>query len=247
MTSSVLFHVHNWFHLYRANMQALTIRWVERILGHKLWTAYRLALALPMLPFHGFWALARKFNVKGKGCRIHPTALVELSHLGDGVHIGAGAIVRGCILGDGTYISDGSHLQYTVMGKRCFTSKSTILNGVVSMDDSDVCPAMQVSLVGRECSVTARSWILDINLKGPVKIFDGSNVVDTGTSYLGACLGHGVKIGFDVVVGHGRAVPNGLTLVRDDSDVLRKAPEDLPKDEPLVIRDGVPVPLKKQS
>ena len=241
VTSSVVFHLRNWYHLFRANLQSIVIRWVEQIMGHKLWTASRLLAALPGMPRSPLWSTAGKLVVKGRGCKIHPEALVEFSILGDGVRIGAGAIVRGCILGNGTNISDGSHLQYTVLGERCFTSKSTILNGVVAFDDSDVCPAIQLTLVGRECSLTARCYILDINLQGTVKIFDGEKVVDTGTSYLGACLGHRVRTGFDVAVAHGRAIPNDTILVSDDDDVLRRLPDKLPPGVPLVIKGGVPV------
>jgi len=244
VTSSVVFHLRNWYHLFRANLQALAIRWVEQITGHKLWTATRLLAALPGAARSPLWSAAGKFNVRGRGCRIHPSALVEFSILGDGVRIGAGAIVRGCILGHETNISDGSHLQYSVLGERCFTSKSTILNGVVAFDDSDVCPALQLSLVGKECSLTARCYVLDINLQGTVKIFDGEQVIDTGTSYLGACLGHRVRTGFDVVIAHGRAIPNDTVLVSDDDDVLRRLPDRLPPGVPLVVKSGVPVPKK---
>jgi len=242
VTSSVVFHLRNWFHLYRANLQALTVRWVEQITGKPLWTALRLLAALPgMLRSPPLWAVARRLNVRGKRCRIHPRAIVEFSLLGDDVTIGAGAIVRGCLLGAGTNISDGSHLQYSVLGERCFTSKSTILNGVVAFAESDVCPAMQLSLVGNQCSLTARSHILDINLQGSVRIWDGAQVVDTGTAYLGACFGHRVRTGFDVAIAHGRAIPNDTILVSDDDSVLRKIPGPLPPGVPLIVTGGVPV------
>lgn len=245
-TSCVVFHLRNWYHLYRANLQAVVFLWDELITRHKLWSLGRFLAALPGALRSGLgWSLAGKFNKKGRGCNIHPSAVVEFSILGDKVSIGAGAIVRGCILGNGANISDGSHLQYSVLGERCFTSKTTVHNAVVTFDDSDACAPIQLALIGRECALTVRSYALDMNMFGTVKIFDGEQVVDTGTSYLGACFGHRVRVGFNVVIGPGRAIPNDTVLVSDDANVLRRFPDDVPSGVPLVVRNGVPVPIDK--
>ncbi|RME28228.1 MAG: hypothetical protein D6798_02855, partial [Deltaproteobacteria bacterium] len=73
------------------------------------------------------WAVVRAGSVdparvgarlvrRGRGCRIHPSAVVEGCWLGDGVEIGAQAVVRGAVLADGAIVEDQGLAEFVVLG-----------------------------------------------------------------------------------------------------------------------------------
>jgi hypothetical protein len=71
----------------------------------------------------------------------------------------------------------------------------------------------------------------------------GTALESTGHHFLGAAIGHRARLGHGVKLGYGTSVPND-GLVVSDAEMLRSW-GDAPTDEPVVIRDGRPVPLKK--
>jgi hypothetical protein len=52
--------------------------------------------------------------------------------------------------------------------------------------------------------------------------------VDSGTHFLGVCVGDRTKVGPNVIVGYGEAIPSDAFLVADPSRIFRRLPEVLP-------------------
>ncbi len=253
LTSSVVMHVNHWIHVLWANQLSIQIRWIETVLEHKLWTGAKCLAAATACLFTGRWnlpalkwSMAKRFNRIGKGCDIHPTALVEFSHIADGVRIGANALVRGCVVDTNTVIEDRACVQYSVVGKDCFISKNSVLVFSAGYPEGDLCGnGTQSSLFGRKVAITSWCRIIDIKAAGEVKVEHEGKLHSTGTSFLGACFGHGSYGGMDATIQAGRAVPNGAMIVKDPDQIIRSIPADLPPGRPAWARRGVAVTEKE--
>jgi acetyltransferase-like isoleucine patch superfamily enzyme len=249
ITSSVIIHCRHWIHILWANQFSVQIKWVETILGHKLWTLGKLLLATLLALLSGKWSRAgfkwlffSRFNRMGKNCEIHPTARVELSQLGDNVKVGAYALVRGCVIGDNVTIEDRANVYFSVVGHDCFISKNSTMVFCAGYPDSDLCVnGIQGCLFGRRCALTSRVWVIDIKATGKTRVMHKGKLREVDAKVLGACFGHGCFAGMDITIGQGREIPNGAVLIRPPSEILRKIPPDLPPGVPAWVRDGTAV------
>jgi len=255
LTSSVIIHVKNWVHILWANQFSVQIRWVETVLDHKGWVAWKLFASAFATLFTGRWSKAGYFcsllgraNRKGKNCFIHPTATVEGCLMGDNVKIGAYALVRGCILGDDVTIEDRANIYFSVVGSKCFISKNSTMVFCAGYPDSDLCVnGIQACLFGSRCALTSRVWVVDLKAKGEAMVMHQGKLQPVGSRLLGACFGHDCFAGLDVTIGQGREIPNGAVLIRPPGDILRKIPPDLPPGVPTWSVDGRAVSLEKDQ
>ncbi len=253
LTSSVVMHINHWIHVLWANQLSIQIRWVETIVDHKLWTGSKAMGAAMACLLTGRWnipalkwAMAKRLNRMGQGCDIHPTAIVEFSHIADGVRIGANALVRGCMVGSNAVIEDRACVQYSVVGRECFISKNSVLVFSAGYPQGDLCGnGTQSSLFGRKVAITSWCRIIDIKAEGDVKVEHDGSLYSTGTSFLGACWGHESYGGMDATVQAGRSVPNGAIIVKDPDQIIRTIPKDLPPGKPAWARRGVAVTEKE--
>lgn len=239
LTSTVAAHLEHWVHVLWLNQLAFGIRWMEIARAHKAWMAWRVLLGAPW----SFPALLRSMVWKGKGVRIHPTAHVEASILGDGVVIGARASVRNTILGDGVEIADHATVLSSTLGKNTYVTPRTFVVWSASYDDAVLTNyKLQVSLVGRGASLSTWAGMVDAKLQGTVDVLHDGRPVSTERSFLGSCIGHGAFVGAKVLILPGRAVPNGAFIaMRPDELVTEIAPQ-LPAGVPLVRHRGTLVP-----
>ena len=239
LTSTVAAHLEHWVHVLWLNQLAFGIRWMEIVRAHKALTAWRVLVGAPWsVP-----ALLRSMVWKGKGVRIHPTAHVEASILGDGVVIGARASVRNAILGDGVEIADHATVLSSTLGSNTFVTPRTFVVWSASYDDAVLTNyKLQVSLVGRGASLSTWAGMIDAKLQGTIDVLHDGRPVSTERSFLGSCIGHGAFVGAKVLILPGRAVPNGAFIAMRPDELVSEIPRELPAGVPLVRDRGTLVP-----
>lgn len=229
--------VHHWVHVLWANQAAGAAeararpRW--QLLFQVLWALARTVLALQ---WPDKWRILGRMNRIGRGCDIHPTAVVEGSTLADGVTVGPHARVLFSRLGEGATVMPGALVELSTLGARAAVAQYSAVRLCVLHDDAFCSQQMmQASVVGRDVLTTVASYCIDLNLERTVRVpLDGA-MHDTGTRFLGSAIGHRSVLGTGVWVASGRAIPNDTVLVKDPGEVLAR-PE--PLDGPATIRDG---------
>lgn len=243
ITSSVCLHLRHWLHLLQANLLSIQIRWVDEVITHPLWATSVLLRGLP--PFRGWmWRVGAAANRIGRGADIHPTARVEGSFIGAGVRIGPQCLVRGAIVGPGSVIEQRADVSYSVLGPRTFVSKHSIVYATAAMEDAELCmKGMQMCLVGRRASLTARASPIDTTPGRKLRVRFEDEYVEIDIPVLGSCYGHDSFIGADLFIGPGRAIPNGIRIVPQPERVLSTIPDDADPDRLHVVRGGALTPL----
>ncbi len=240
-SDATLLHVRHWTHLWLLNLLVLvdTLR--------KAFTSSKLKLILRVLSAFSLQKhkIAQRFVIKGKGCKIHPTAMVQGCILGDNVQIGAFSMVQGCILGNGVQVGEQSILTGSVFGDgvmscpRGWSKLCVIYPGTRS-------GRIQASLIGRNVFLSSIARLLDIKFGGTIKVPHQGRVEDTGMNFLGACVGHESRLGAGVWLAAGRDIPNGTVIVKNAKDVYTRSDDELPESMAYWIEDGRLVPVGGQ-
>jgi len=215
--------IHHWVHLLWANQAAGSVRasripwWVTA--AKVLWAVLR-TLSLDK------WRILGRLNTIGRGCDIHPTALVEGSTLEDGVTIGPHARVLFSHVGAGATLLAGAQVEASTIGAGATVAQQTVLRLCVLYPGSFAGQTtMQASILGRDTLTTQASYSIDLNFDRSIRVpLDGA-LHDTGTRFLGSAYGHGCRIGTGIWLAPGRAVPNGTELLRDPSSILFRVPD----------------------
>ncbi len=209
MTEKFIVQVDHWVNIWTANIAAIL---AEGARLQKSSKAKLLYLALKARSFNK-WKILRQLNKIGKNCDIHPMAYVEGSVIGDGVTIGAGAVVRESVVGEGSFIGNGVVVEESVIGEGSTILNGHILYSVLYPHSFSVAEMVSASLVGRDTFMGLNSTLTDFRLDGKnVTVLKDGIPVDSGNTFLGSCLGHGVYLGSGCIVAPGRSVPNGLRL-----------------------------------
>jgi carbonic anhydrase/acetyltransferase-like protein (isoleucine patch superfamily) len=243
VTSTVAAHVEHWVHVLWLNQLAFGIRWMDIVRAHKLWVAARLLAAFPFAPLP---RIMRSFVRKGRGVRVHPTAHVEASILGDGVVVGPRASVRNSILGAGVEVGDHATVLSSSLGDRTFVTPRTFVVWSAAYPDAVISNyKLQVSLLGRGASLSTWAGLIDAKLQGSVDVKHDGALVSTERSFIGSCIGHGAFVGAKVLVMPGREIPNGAFIAMRPDELIVDVPRDLPAGVPLVRHEGTLVPLER--
>lgn len=237
----------HWSDLLRANLLALAAKAEEAredweqgglwarlgLIGGVLWRAKGLSRV----------ALARGLGHEGKGCKIHPTAIVEACELGDGVEVGPFCILRGCMLGDGVKVDPYVTVGLSVVGAGARLGRGLMLNLSVVYPGAFVSEGggYQMCVIGRDAFLAKTAVALDLSFGRSIRTVHAGVSVDTESYFLGAAVGHRAKIGAGVRLAYGVAVPNDALLVAPPDTLFRRFPEQAT--EPLTVVDGVAVPV----
>ncbi len=239
----IALHLRHRTHLLQANLDWMGREFLAAIGGKPKW----------LLALRYVWERLRPgprrlFSKIGKGCKIHPTAIVEASSLGAGVEVGAYAIVRASIVGDGASIEDGAHVQMCVLDAGSRVGRQTSVFASVLMEGAHSTQGMmQMSVLGRNAATTAASWFMDVRFDGKhVRVEappgDEPGLLDAGTRFLGCDVGHGTIVGAAVLVASGRMLPSNATVVTDPSTIAGKLDSNIDALDAggatLTIRDG---------
>lgn len=175
------------------------------------------------------WLIAGEMVQRGKGCDVHPSAVVEASVLGDGVKIGPGAVVRGSILQRGAEVEELALVVGSVVGANARVQRQSMFKFSVLSNSASCGGTVQLSFFGEGATLRGGSYTIDRNLDGsPVRVTlaDGS-LADAGP-VLGVALGPRSAIGSGVWIGAGRAIPADVTVIRSPYDTVLRFGKDVP-------------------
>ncbi len=246
ITPEGILHIEHWMHITDANhlaMQGFHWRITPR-------TVIKGLLAV----FRGFsfnpWRVMGRYNYRGRGCRIHPTASVEACVLGDNVEIGAHSVIRGSFIGDNVKIDSNCDVSFSVIGDNCVVAFHTKVNFSVLYPSSLVSsPGFQCALIGKGAVQTSQAilfdMLLDRKLQKTIKVMHKDRVIDSGRMFLGPCLGHGATVGGGVFINPGVVVPNGVTIVKEPGEVLTRQKKTKLKKGIYIVKDGELVSIEQ--
>jgi acetyltransferase-like isoleucine patch superfamily enzyme len=245
LTREAVLHVRHWSHLPVANYVALFAHWFD-------FTPARICRYLGAVLRAGWPSPARilrKLVVRGRRCKIHPSAVVEASVLGDGAEIGPLAIVRASFIGDGAKIDAHAQVNYSSIGPAAFVSFYTICNFCVLYPEAMLSLiGTQMGVIGRRATVLGGSLLMDVRdpyLERDVPVMDGGERVPSGRKVLGPCIGPDAVIGAGVRLAPGLAVPASAYLVGDPDAVVRRIDGALAPRAPHSTFAGAPKLAKK--
>lgn len=227
----------HWNHLLVANLLGFSAavadqgRWRNAL--RVLWAVLRARSFNPH-------AVAARLNRFGRGCLIHPTAVVEGSVLGERVYVGAHAVVQGCVVGDGSMIDELASAKLSVLGPGARVLRHGLVRFSTLLPGATVGGSVQLSVLGRDASFLHSAYTFDVDLSGrPIRCSgqDGT-LQDTSLPYLGCCLGHDAIVGGGVWVAPGRTIPNQVQVIRPPSETLTRIPAGLEPLRPAWVEQG---------
>ncbi|MEL6180008.1 MAG: hypothetical protein AAFS10_13700 [Myxococcota bacterium] len=210
--------ISHWAELHRANLLALGTNALEAgpvwgVLA-LIWAVFR---AMSINPYHVLAKLTRR----GRGCRIHPKAVVEGCTLGDGVEVDAGAVLRGCVVGDGAKIGANAIAEFSVIGAGVHLTRLAMANLCVLYPNARIGGILQLAMAGEGATTKMVSIGLDMGLDKPVRVLtpDGLKAIDIG--YQGICIGHRAFVASGVWIAPGRIVAPRRRLLRAPETIIR--------------------------
>ena len=246
ITSTVASHVTHWVTILRLNTIQWGVRWLEFMRGDVLSMAAKTAGSLAAGMTINPYTIMSRINVIGEGCEIHPTAYVEASFIGRNAKIGAGATIRNTFVGDGAVVGDCAYAMNSVLGAESYLQESTALIWDVIYPGSSISNVkVQMSMIGRDTYINTWCSFLDAKFIGDVMVDHRGQLVSSGTSFLGSCVGHNCMMGGKTLIMPGRMIPNGTFMVMRPDECVVEIPPDLPAGVPLIRDKGTLVPMKR--
>lgn len=220
LTDRLLVQIEHWSSLYAVNVAALLAEMARVNRRPKLQLLW---MALRARSFNQ-WNVLRQANQIGRGCDIHPTAYIEGSTIGNNVKIGAMAIVRESTIGDRCYIANNASIELSVLGDGCEVQGGAVIQySVLYPGAFTFAKGINASFLGRDTFVGDGATLADFRFDGrTVTVMKDGVKVDTGNTFLGGCLGHGVYLGSGSVVAPGRTIPNGMHINPEQSRIIAR-------------------------
>jgi len=151
--------------------------------------------------------------------KVHPTARVIGSVLGDGVVVEAHASVIDSVIGDDVIVADHSVVHTSAIGAGCRTLVDTHLRRVIAMGGSTLSNLdMQDAVFGRDVFLTTGVAFFQEGL-GTDVVVDGR---DSGRAVLGGAIGRGAVLGSRALMVAGTAIPAGALVVARPGEAVGK-------------------------
>lgn len=145
-----------------------------------------------------------------RGQKIHPTARIERSVLGDNVVVEAHAAIIDSVIGDDVLVGDHTVIHTSVVGPGCRTLVDTHLRRVVAMGGSTLSNLdMQDAVFGREVFLTTGVAFFHDGPGRTVEV-DGK---DSGRAVLSGAIGRRSVLGSRALFRSGVALPAGALVV----------------------------------
>jgi len=193
------------FHLLQLNM-AMNINrniWLRKMVPEAM------AKTMQHLNTRMYFVGLRLTNKKGRGCKIHPTAVLEGVELGDNVTIGAYAVVRLSTIGSGTTIEDQASVIYSVLGENNYIANKNHVAFSLTYDNVFLIHGpYQFSIFGEDSAVFA---VINCDVRmdrKTIKIAGADGLIDSRQYLLGVAYGHRAKVAGGNIVAPGRVIPN---------------------------------------
>lgn len=229
--------IEHWAHLLWASQAAGALEARNATRWQGVWALLRAVMAARSI---NRWRVLGKLNRIGRGCDIHPTAVVEASTLGDGVVVGAFARVFGSQLGDGAVVMPGAQVEVSTLGAGATVAQQSVLRACVVYPDAFMSQStLQACVVGQSTFMTQASYSLDFSFEGNVRVKLDGRLADSGTRFLGSAFGHRARVGAGIWLAPGREVPNDTTVVLDPGEIVCRPPIEGGR---YVVRGGVVSP-----
>ena len=225
ISDALLFPAGHWLQLLWANLLGLgPFLWrslVGAALPHVIWNVSRAWLgSFSVNPYR----IGARLGRRGKGCRIHPSAVVEGCWLGDGVEVGANAVVRGCILADGAKVEELAVVDFSMLGRQAMVQRQALVRFCL-LDQGCACAGqMQLGVLGRDAALKHGATLMDINFAQGVRVRSGDALHRAPLGLAGVCVGSRTIVGSGVKVASGRVLPAGLVVLPDPGSVLSRIP-----------------------
>jgi hypothetical protein len=231
-----LITIHHWVHILWANQAAGAAEFRSRPRWRGALSGIAAVLRCRSL---NRWRLLSKLNRIGRGCDIHPTAVIEGSTLGDGVSVGPYARVLFSTVGAGATIMAAAQVEASTLGERTLVTQQTVIRLCVLYPGATAGQqVMQQCVLGRDVVTTLASYSLDINFENDIRVPLDGEFHSTGTRFLGSAFGHRARIGTGFWLASGRMIPNDSFVVRHPDDVISRIPAGLPTGTPLFNDHG---------
>ena len=139
----------HWVQVLWANLLGLgPFLWKEFLGANAVAMAFRLASAAVRARSLRPARLATVMGRRARGVRVHPSAVVEGSWLGDGVEVGAQAVVRGALLAEGARVGDQALVEYAVLGRGAVVERQAAASFSVLDAGSACAGSILLGLVG---------------------------------------------------------------------------------------------------
>lgn len=228
ITDRLVLPMNHWAQVLWANLLGLGPFLWQELLGRNP------ALALARLGWAALRSLSPRperwmahIGRRGRGCRVHPSAVVEASWLGEGVEVGAGAVVRAAVLGDGAVVEDQAMVEGCALGPRARVQRQAMAKYSVLGAGCAFAGTMQLGVLDAEAVVKHGAVLMDMALGAPVRVDVAGVRVDAPFGLLGVCVGRRATLSAGVVVAPGRVVPPELTVLPPSGQILRSIDPDL--------------------
>lgn len=222
ITDAVVLPMGHWSQTLWTNLLALApYLWRELVGDNIITMIVRLGKAVLLSFSTDPNKLIRRFVQKGKGCKIHPSAVVEGCILGDDVRIGANAVVRGCVLRDGVRIEELAVVEASVLSVGAVVQRQAMVKYAVLDEGAAVAGVVQLGVVGVNASVKRGGYLMDMNFGGPVQVKCDGKSLNAPLGLIGCGVGEGSMIGLGVAVAAGRWIPSKVKITMNPDHMLR--------------------------
>ena len=219
---------HHWLQLLWANLLGLGPHLWRNLMGRNIVEMF----------FRTMWAVLRSGSLRprrvgaqlgriGKGCRIHPSAVVEGCWLGDGVEIGANAVVRGSVLADGARVEDLAMVEFSVLAPTAVVQRQAMVKFSVLSVGSATGGLMQLGVLDRHAALKRTAVLMDVSFGQSVQVSAGGSRFAAPLGMAGVCVGEMTTVGAGVHVAAGRAIPSNLKIVAGGDNTVVRIPDGL--------------------
>lgn len=246
-TDAAIVQVDHWSHILQANWMAISSTFARegRLFKRKgvfakVWGLIRLFWKTRSL---SKWKLARGLSHIPKTASVHPTAVVELSVIGEHAEIGPYAVIRGSVVGDHVRVEEHAIVNASVLGEGARVGKRGTANLCVLYPEAFVSAGAghQACVFGRQAFLAWSVTTYDLSFGSPIKVQKDGERISSGVFFLGSAVGHRAKIGGHVQLGYGTEVPNDAVLVGETASVFKRWEEGR---GPHRVEHGVARPIK---
>jgi len=218
----------HWLQLLWANLLGLGPHLWRTLMGRNIVEVF----------FRAIWAALRGGSLRprligaqlgrvGKGCRIHPSAVVEGCWIGDGVEVGANAVVRGSVLADGSAVEDLAMVEFSVLGPMARVQRQAMVKFSVLGVGSAAGGLMQLGTLDRHAALKRTGVLMDVSFGKGVQVSVGESRFAAPLGMAGVCVGEGSTVGAGVQIAAGRCVPPKIQIVPSGSSTVVRIPAGL--------------------
>jgi len=245
LTQQAAMRIRHWAHLLAVNRLAWALDQLDRP-RWRLWLSLAWALLRAVIPTRR--RVLQTTSRVGKGCEVHPTAVLEGAILEDGAKVGPFAVVRFSRVGKGAWVQGHAQVTLSVLGDKTLVSAGSTVNLCLTWPEASASQIlMQLCVLGRRAITTGGGFTMDMRFDRDVQVVHQGRPQSVGTRFLGAAVGHDAVLGTGFWLAPGRAIPNGAVVIRHPDQVVRKVPASVEPGTLLVPQDGRLVPLEPKS